>query len=111
MWEKDPEARDKIGVNRYNSFAQKDKIFSILKPDDKDVTIFLSLQSIGVILTMSIYGDEQSIVITNNNLLVKQFSKEYAYGFVYIISPLLGKYSGPHGFLKYIIQNKHKMNS
>ncbi len=102
MWQKDLEARNNIGVLRHDTFPQRDGIFSVLNPSIKDVTIFVTLQSIGVILSMIIYGDEQSIAITTNTDFKLKFWENFKYGFVYQISPMYNLCNGPTEFTKYI---------
>lgn len=102
MWQQDSDAREKIGILRYDTFARKEHIFSVLNLPNKDVTIFVTLHSIGVMLTVNIFGDEQSIAITTDAGLMDKFSKEFDNGFVYTTSPMYDKSSGPYEFMEYI---------
>ncbi|MCP4162355.1 MAG: HNH endonuclease [Deltaproteobacteria bacterium] len=102
MWEKDFEKRHNIGVLRHDTFAQKDYIFNILKPTKTDVNIIVKLQSHALILTLIIFGDEQSIEVTTDVDLIKQFNKEYGEGFVYKVSPIYETCQGPYDYWEYV---------
>lgn len=107
MWEKDAASREKIGILRHDTFGNKDYILSVLNPEKTDVTIFITLQSNGVILTMNIFGDEQSIAITTDTDLMNSFYKEFNNGIVYTVSPMYDKTAGIYEFMQYIaLQNK-----
>jgi len=109
MWQQDWNARKLIGVLRYDTFGLNERLYSLFELDASDVSIIVALHRLGVMLTMNIFGDEQSIVITTSDILVLRFYEEFGDGFVYTVSPLYEISSGPHELMIFISRQLNAM--